>query len=247
MTIRHSNELDGMQEIGRLVGLALREMARHVEPGISTHELDEVGAAFMRGHGAVSAPQAVYNFPGFTCISVNDEVVHGIPGPRRIEPGDLVKLDVTAQLRGFIADSACTIAVAPATPEATALRDAAQSAFDAAMTVSTPGQRVSELGRAIDGRVRAKGFSVLREVAGHGVGRTIHEPPDVLNYFSPHMRARLEEGMVVAVEPIIAARPARVHEAGDGWTLRTSNGALAAHYEHTVLITSAGPQLLTAV
>jgi methionyl aminopeptidase len=247
MTIRHSSELDGMAEVGRLVGLTLQTMRELVEPGITTRELDEAGAAFLRGHGAVSAPQVVYGFPGFTCISVNDEVVHGVPGPRRVASGDLVKLDVTAQLGGYIADAAITVAVPPVTRERRAFADTARTAFDAAMDVATPGQRVAELGRAIDREVRAKGFSVLREVAGHGVGRTIHEPPDVLNYFNPHVRDRLEEGLVVAVEPIIAMKPARIQEAGDGWTLRTSNGALAAHFEHTVLITREGPRLLTAV
>jgi methionyl aminopeptidase len=247
VTIRNSTELDAMSAVGRLVALALEEMSRAVTPGVTTRDLDEVGAAFLRAHGARSAPQVLYDFPGFTCISVNDEVVHGIPGRRRIEPGDLVKLDVTAQLDGFIADAAVTIAVPPVSPQGQALCDAARSAFGLAMDVAKPGERVSELGRVIDREVRARGFSVLREVAGHGVGRSIHEPPDVLNYFNPHVRDRLEEGQVMAVEPIIAMKPARVQEGEDGWTLRTSNGALAAHYEHTVLITADGPKLLTAV
>jgi methionyl aminopeptidase len=247
VTIRNSTELDAMSAVGRLVALALEEMSRAVTPGVTTRDLDEVGAAFLKGHGAKSAPQVLYDFPGFTCISVNDEIVHGIPGRRRIEPGDLVKLDVTAQLDGFIADAAVTIAVPPVTPQGQALCDAARSAFDLAMDVARPGERVSELGRVIDREVRARGFSVLREVAGHGVGRSIHEPPDVLNYFNPHVRDRLEEGQVMAVEPIIAMKPARVQEGADGWTLRTSNGALAAHYEHTVLVTADGPRLLTAI
>jgi methionyl aminopeptidase len=247
VTIRHASELEAMTAVGRLVGLALVEMTRAVAPGMTTQELDEVGASFLRGYGAKSAPQVVYDFPGFTCISVNDEVVHGVPGARRIAAGDLVKLDVTAQLDGFIADAAVTVPVPPVAPEAQALCDAARSAFELAMEVARPGARVSELGRVIDREVRARGFSVLREVAGHGVGRTIHEPPDVLNYFNPHVRDRLEEGQVMAVEPIIAMRAARVQEAADGWTLRTSNGALAAHYEHTILVTADGPRLLTAV
>jgi methionyl aminopeptidase len=247
VTIRNSSELDAMTAVGRLVGLALAEMTRAVAPGVTTRDLDEVGASFLRGHGAKSAPQVFYDFPGFTCISVNDEVVHGIPGPRRIAPGDLVKLDVTAQLDGFIADAAVTVPVPPVASAGQALCDAARSAFDLAMDVARPGTRVSELGRVIDREVRARGFSVLREVAGHGVGRKIHEPPDVLNYFSPHVRDRLEDGQVMAVEPIIAMKPARVQEGRDGWTLRTSNGALAAHYEHTVLIMPDGPRLLTAI
>jgi methionyl aminopeptidase len=247
MTITNTSELEGMTAVGRLVGLALQSMAAAVRPGMTTAELDEIGAVFLKGEGADSAPQAVYNFPGFSCISVNDEVVHGVPGARRVADGDLVKLDVTARLDGFIADAAVTVPVGAVTGAARALCDAARHAFDRAMDVAWPSKRVAELGRVIDGEIRARGFSVLREVAGHGVGRTIHEPPDVLNYFNPHQRDRLVEGMVVAVEPIIAARPARVVEGKDGWTLRTHNGALAAHYEHTVLITKDGPRKLTAV
>ncbi len=247
MTITNTSELEGMSAVGRLVGLALQAMAAAVRPEITTRQLDEIGAEFLRSQGAESAPQAVYNFPGFTCISINDEVVHGVPGERRVAAGDLVKLDVTARLDGFIADAALTVPVEPVDETARSLCNAAREAFERAMQVAQPGTRVSELGRIIDGEVRARGFSVLREVAGHGVGRTIHEPPDVLNYFNPHQRDRLADGMVVAVEPIIAARPARVVEQKDGWTLRTHNGALAAHYEHTVMITQDGPRLLTAV
>jgi methionyl aminopeptidase len=247
VTIRHRSELEAMTAVGRLVGQALALMAPAVTPGITTRDLDEVGAGFLRQHGARSAPNLLYNFPGCTCISVNDEIVHGIPGSRRIAAGDLVKLDVTAELDGFIADAAVTVAVPPVTRLGQTLCDAARSAFDLAMAIARPGERLAELGRVIDREVRARGFSVLREVAGHGIGKTIHEPPDVLNYFNPHVRDRLEEGQVMAVEPIIAMKPARVQETGDGWTLRTSNGALAAHFEHTVLITRDGPRLLTAI
>jgi methionyl aminopeptidase len=155
VTIRYETELDGMTEVGRLVGLTLQTMAKLVEPGITTRELDEAGAAFLRSRGAVSAPHVLYDFPGYTCISVNDEIVHGIPGPRRIAAGDLVKLDVTAQLDGFIADAAITVAVAPVEPEHQALADAARAAFDSAMNVATPGQRVAELGRSIARFARA--------------------------------------------------------------------------------------------
>ncbi len=247
MTVRNETELEGISAAGRVVGLALQTMREAVVPGMTTAELDDIGARFMRARGAESAPQAVYNFPGFTCISVNDEVVHGVPGSRVLARGDLVKIDVTAKLDGFIADAALTVAIPPVQPSHQALCDAARAAFERAMALATVGGRVAELGRVIDAEVRAHGFSVLREVAGHGIGRTIHEPPDVLNYFEPRQRDLFEEGHVVAVEPIIAMSPARVVETSDGWTLRTSNGSMAAHYEHTVLITKAGPRLLTAV
>lgn len=245
MTVRNDGERDGMTAVGRLVGEALRRMRAAVAPGISTHELDEVGAAFLRTEGAESAPQAVYNFPGFSCISVNDEVVHGVPGPRRLAAGDLVKLDVTARLDGYIADAAVTVPVGEVAPEHRALCEAAEAAFRKAMPMVRPGQRVADIGRIIDAEVRGRGFAVVREVAGHGVGRTIHEPPDVLNYFNPHQRDRFEDGQVVAIEPIITLSQTRLVEDPDGWTLRTKNGVFAAHYEHTVLVTAGGPQLLT--
>lgn len=246
MTVRNVAERDGMAAVGRLVGEALRQMAAAVAPGVSTAELDEVGAAFLRGQGAESAPQAIYNFPGFCCISVNDEVVHGVPGPRRLQDGDLVKLDVTARLDGYIADAAITVPVGDGvSAEHRALCEAAQAAFVQALPLVRPGQRVADVGRIIDGAVRERGFAVVREVAGHGVGRTIHEPPDVLNYFNPHQRDRFEDGQVVAIEPIITLSHTRLVEDADGWTLRTKNGAFAAHYEHTVLVTADGAELLT--
>lgn len=245
MTIRNESERHGMAAVGRLVGEALRTMAAAVEPGVTTGALDDVGAAFLRAQGAESAPQAIYNFPGFCCISVNDEVVHGVPGARKLAEGDLVKLDVTARLDGYIADAAVTVPVGEVTAEHRALCDAARAAFDKAMALVRPGQRVADVGRAIDAEVRGRGFAVVREVAGHGVGRTIHEPPDVLNFFNPHQRDRFEDGQVVAIEPIITMSHTRLVEDPDGWTLRTKNGVFAAHYEHTVLVTPAGPQLLT--
>jgi methionyl aminopeptidase len=245
VTIRNAAERDGMAAVGRLVGEALRAMTAAVEPGITTAALDDVGAALLRAQGAESAPQAIYNFPGFCCISVNDEVVHGIPGQRRLAEGDLVKLDVTARLDGYIADAAVTVAVGAVAPEHKALAEAAQAAFVRALPLVRAGQRVADVGRVIDSEVRSRGFAVVREVAGHGVGRTIHEPPDVLNYFNPHQRDRFEDGQVVAIEPIITLSHTRLVEDADGWTLRTKNGAFAAHYEHTVLVTADGAELLT--
>jgi methionyl aminopeptidase len=245
VTIRNESERLGMTAVGRLVGETLRKMAAAVRPGVTTAELDDVGAAFLRAQGAESAPQELYNFPGFCCISVNDEVVHGIPGQRKLAEGDLVKLDVTARLDGYIADAAITVPVGEVTAEHRALCHTAQAAFDKAMPLVRPGQRVADVGRAIDAAVRGRGFAVVREVAGHGVGRTIHEPPDVLNFFNPHQRDRFEDGQVVAIEPIITMSHTRLVEDPDGWTLRTKNGVFAAHYEHTVLVTPSGPELLT--
>src|SRR5256885_6750708 len=220
-------------------------MERETRPGLSTAQLDAIGAAFLRKHGARSAPQLSYGFPGFTCISVNEQIVHGVPGPRVLAPGDIVKIDVTAELDGFVADAAITVTLPPVTAEARRLRKCAHRAFAQAMTVAHAGTPIREIGRVVEEEVKRHDFAVVREMCGHGVGRSIHETPSVPNYYSMLTPGVLTDGMVLAVEPIISARPARVVEEPDGWTLRTHNGSLAAHYEHTVVIRSGEPLHVT--
>ncbi len=247
MTITSQEELAGMERIGRLVGLTLREMKAAATPGMTTEELDGIGADFLQSRGARSAPQMAYGFPGFTCLSVNEEVVHGVPGPRRLQPGDVIKIDVTAELDGYVADAAVMKLLPPVSEQASRLEACAVSAFGRAMRAARAGNRVAEIGREVEAEVHRHGFRVLRDLAGHGVGRSIHEEPTVPNFFDRRSNARLREGMVIAVEPIFATGPARLVEEKDGWTLRTHNRCLAAHYEHTVVITQDGPKLLTAV
>jgi methionyl aminopeptidase len=246
MTIGSKEDLAGMQTVGRLVGETLRVMQAAVRPGMTTAELDAVGAAWLRQHGARSAPQFTYGFPGFTLISVNEEIVHGVPGPRRLEPGDVVKLDVTAELGGYIADAAVTVVLPPVSPTARKLKRCVRSAFQEGMAAARMGRPVSDIGRAVEKEVRRHGFSVVRSLCGHGVGRTIHEEPSVPNYYDPRMRSVLTEGLVIALEPMISAEPARTVEEKDGWTIRTDNRSLAAHYEHTIVITRGAPMILTA-
>ena len=245
MTVKSQSELLGMRRAGRVVAEALAAMQRDAVPGVTTADLDGVAARVFAGHGARSAPQLTYGFPGVTCISVNDEIVHGVPGARVIVAGDVVKLDVTAQLDGFVADAAVTVLVPPARPDARRVRRAARRAFERAVELARPGVRIAELGRAVERTVREHGCSVLRELTGHGVGRTIHESPVVPNYFSPLTLGILREGMVIALEPIVSLRPSRVIEGDDGWTLRTHDHALAAHHEHTIVITAAGAEIVT--
>ena len=245
MTVSSKSDLAGLERVGALVALALREMERGARPGLSTAELDAIGAAFLRQHGARSAPQLSYGFPGFTCISVNEQIVHGVPGSRMLAPGDVVKIDVTAELDGFVADAAITVTLPPVSGEARRLRKCAQRAFAQAMTVARAGTPIREIGRVIEDEVTRSDFAVVREMCGHGVGRTIHESPSVPNFYSMLTRGTLVDGMVLAIEPIISAKPARVVEEPDGWTLRTHNGALAAHYEHTVVIQDGEPLIIT--
>jgi methionyl aminopeptidase len=247
MTIGSQEELEGLKRVGRLVAQALLRMSEAAQPGVTTRDLDEVGASFLRAHGARSGPQLVYKFPGFNCISVNDQIVHGVPNKRLLRPGDAVKLDVTAELDGFYADSATTVVLDGEGSEAgRKMLACAQSAFDEAMKVARANTRVNEIGRAIDREVRRHGFSVVKDLTGHGVGRSIHEPPSVPNFYHPLNADVLRDGMVIAVEPIISSKPARTVTAEDGWTMSTHNKALAAHYEHTIVITQSEPIIVTA-
>jgi methionyl aminopeptidase len=245
MSIESLADLDGITRAGRVVADVLKAMEARVEAGITTRELDDIGAGALRHHGARSAPQMFYGCPAYNLISVNDEVVHGLPGDRTLRSGDVVKLDVTAEVDGYIADAATTIVVAGGGDKGERLRAAAIAAFEAGCAAATAGERVSAIGRAVERTVSARGFSVVRELSGHGVGRRIHEEPTVANYYDPFQRDVLTEGLVLTIEPIISERRTTVVADADGWTLRTRNGCLAAHYEHTLIITGGAPVIVT--
>ncbi|MGA7382328.1 MAG: type I methionyl aminopeptidase [Terriglobales bacterium] len=246
MSITDPKELEGMRAAGAIVRNMIEAMKQAVRPGVTTAELDEVGAGVMRQHGAKSAPQMVYKFPGTNCISLNEEAVHGIPGERVVQEGDLVKLDVTIEKDGFMADAAVTVAAGEVSEASRRLIRCAECAFEKAMLVARAGFRVSEIGRVVEREVRRSGFSVIRDLGGHGIGRTIHEEPRVPNYADPEAHSILTEGLVITVEPIIAAGSGRAVLAKDGWTVRTADGKPSAHYEHTLVITKGEPILLTA-
>jgi methionyl aminopeptidase len=246
VSINTPEELEAMRAAGAVVHRMIEAMKQEVRPGVTTAELDEVGAGVMRRHGAQSAPALVYGFPGTNCISLNDEAVHGIPGDRAVQEGDLVKLDVTVEKDGFMADAAVTVAVGTVPEESRRLIACAEQAFAKAMLVARAGFRVSEIGRVVEREVRKSGFSVIRDLGGHGIGRTIHEEPRVPNYPDPEASQILTEGLVITVEPIIAAGSGRAILAKDGWTVRTADRLPSAHYEHTLVITKGEPMLLTA-
>jgi methionyl aminopeptidase len=246
MSIKTESERRGLVAASAVVRQALDALADAVCPGVSTAELDAIAADVFSTHGARSAPALVYGFPGTVLISVNDEAVHGVPGPRRIRPGDVVKLDVTVEMDGYFSDAARTVVVFGAGIEARRLADCAAEAFEAALETATAGTKVREIGRAVERVVRARGFTVIRSLTGHGIGRTIHEPPSVPNHFDPWQQDVLTEGLVLTIEPIICAGRDAVVHGDDGWTIRTRDGSLAAHHEHTLVITSGGPQILTA-
>jgi methionyl aminopeptidase len=246
MSIKSNSEFEKMRAIGGIVARALRTMAERVRAGITTGDLNDIGARVLAESGARSAPPLVYGYPADVCISVNDEAMHGIPGARMIQPGDLVKLDLVAEKDGFYADAAVSVNVPPVSAPGRELAQCAERAFGRALDVARAGNRVYEIGRAVEREVRQCGFSVIRELCGHGVGRTIHEQPSVPNFADRRARQRLTEGLVITIEPVIAAGNGRTRLESDGWTFRTEDGSLAAHYEHTVVITRGAPVLLTA-
>src|SRR6266849_3847972 len=240
MSINSPEQFEKMRACGMIVGKALRARAAGVHAGITTAELCEIGSRVLAAHGARSSPPMVYGFPGDVCISVNDEVVHGIPG-------DLVKLDLTAEKDGYHTDSAVSIEVPSAKPNTKArdLARCAERAFRQALGAARAGNRTKDIGRAVEREVRRRGFHVVRELGGHGIGRTIHEPPSVPNYADFSAQHKLTEGLVITIEPIIAAGTGEVSLDNDGWTYRTADGSLSAHYEHTIVITRGEPVLLT--
>jgi methionyl aminopeptidase len=247
MSIESERDLAGLSAAGKVVAEALAAMRAAVRPGMTTRELDEVGARVFVRHGARSAPQLAYDFPGVNCISVNDEAVHGVPSDRVLAEGDLVKLDVTAELDGYMADAAITVPVGAGAGDATRLIDAAERALTRAIGVARAGVRLNEIGRAVQSEVQQAGFFILPQLGGHGIGRTIHESPSVPNHYVASDETVLTEGLVITIEPIISATTSRaVGPGSDGWTIATADHGLSAHVEHTVVITREAPVVLTA-
>jgi methionyl aminopeptidase len=246
MCIQDEQELVHLKAVGRIVRQVLDAMKAEVRPGVSTMYLDDIGARVMEENGAHSAPRAVYQFPGANCISLNDEAVHGIPGERKLQEGDLVKLDVTVEKDGYMADAAITVPVGRVSDQAEQLMMCAERAFHKAMLVARAGFRVFEIGKIVEREVRKSGFAVIRELGGHGIGKTIHEPPHIPNYPDPQARQTMNDGLVITVEPIISSGSGRIFTDKDGWTLRTVDHALSAHFEHTLVVTAGAPILLTA-
>ena len=246
MSIKTAKEFEKLKDVGGVVRKALDKMKAAVAAGVTTRELDQIGQEVLREHGAEAAPRKVYRFPGSVCISVNEEAVHGIPGNRVLKDGDIVKLDLVAEMDGFFADAAITVPVGNVSRTAQSLIQCAESAFDSALRVARTSYRVRDIGRAVEREVHRCGFKVMPDLCGHGVGRSIHEEPLVPNHYDPIRRTRLTEGLVIAIEPIITSGSGRSALMADRWTIRTADRQLSAHYEHTVVITSGNPLLLTA-
>jgi methionyl aminopeptidase len=246
MSVETAHELEALRAAGRVVARTLRAMRRHVSPGVTTAELDQVAARVFRAAGARSGPQLDYGFPGVTCISVDDEAIHGIPGRRRLREGELVKLDVTAELDGFYADACISVPVGRPRPGTAGLVRTAQEALAHAMRIACAGTPLNAIGGTVEDTVRRRGHAVCTDLIGHGIGRRIHEPPNVPNYYDARLTQPLTDGLVLTIEPVISAGTGAVHGAADGWTVQTSDGAVSAHVEHTLVVTAGEPIVLTA-
>ena len=246
MSIESEQDLQGMQRVSELVKEALATLQAAVEPGVSTLELDRLCGEIFAKHGAVSAPRLTYGAPVNVFVSVNDAVVHGLPSGYRLQAGDVVTLDVTPNLNGYIADAARSVVVPPGSPETLALVACAEAAFWAALRVTKAGRSINAIGRVVETKAKRAGFSVIRDLSGHGVGRAIHEEPTILNFYHPEFGQKLSENLVIAVEPMFALGKPQLKERGDGWTLCTRDGSVAAHYENTVIVQRGRPVVLTA-
>ena len=235
-----------MREAGRITGNALKVAGRAIQPGMSTKELDTVIRRYIEGEGAKPSFLGLYGFKGSACISINHQVIHGIPSKDVIiRSGDIVSVDVGAYIGGYHGDSAYTFACGEITPEAQRLLDVTRESLYMGIKQAVKGNRTGDIGFAIQKYVEARGYSVVREYTGHGVGASVHEDPGVPNYGTPHRGIRLDEGMVIAIEPMINEGKPGVRQLSDGWTVVTADGKLSAHFEHTVAITADGPVILT--
>jgi methionyl aminopeptidase len=246
--LKSAREIEIMREAGQIVAAVIRRLEERAEPGMTTRDLDQIAAHMFRESGAESTALGYFGYPGHICVSVNDEVVHGIPGPRKLKRGDLVKVDVAARYRGYVADSTGCFAVGgleTLSPRARELVEVTREALFRGIQQARPGNRLSDIGAAIEAHVNQHGMSVVRDFVGHGVGRNMHEAPQVHHHGPPGRGPVLRPGMCLAIEPQVNLGSAAVRMLDDGWTAVTVDGSLSAHFEHTVAITPDGPQVLT--
>ncbi len=243
--LKSPRELEQMREASWVAAVVLEEVAKKVRPGVTTAELDDVAVSEVRKRGAVASFKGYRGFPASICTSVNEEVVHGIPGNRVLKEGDIISLDFGAQLNGFHGDAAMTMGVGRIGSEAQKIIDAARGALEAGIAAARIGARLGDVSAAIQSHAEARGFSVVREYVGHGIGRQLHEDPQVPNFGIAGEGPVLQKGMTMALEPMLNAGVWRTRVAEDKWTVITADGKLSAHFEHTIAIDDNGPEILT--
>jgi methionyl aminopeptidase len=248
ITLKTPEQIDAIAEAGRILAALFDILQPRVTAGVSTLELDALGEEFIRSHeGAVPAFKGLYGFPGSLCISINEEVVHGIPSARRVlAEGDIVSIDAGVKLNGWFADAARTFPVGSVDAQTQRLLEVTRDALEAAIEQAQPGKRLGDIGHAVQVLAEAAGFGVVRDLVGHGIGREPHEEPQVPNFGKPGRGLRLQAGMVLAIEPMVNMGEPGVRTLADRWTVVAADGSRSAHYEQTVAITEAGPRVLTA-
>ncbi len=246
MIVKTDEDLQALKEIGKIVATIRDKMIAKTKAGISTKELDDFAGELFEEYGAISGPKGEYDFPGFTCISVNEEVAHGIPGERVIKEGDLVNIDVSGSKNGYYADTGLSFVVGNNKPELERLCLAAKKAFEAGLKKAKAGSKQNGIGKAVHNTAREYGYTVIMNLTGHGVGKSLHEAPDhILNYFDPWDNALLKDGTVIAFEPFVSMKADKIIEKGDGWTYITPDNSLVAQIEHTIVVTKNEPIILT--
>jgi methionyl aminopeptidase len=245
ITIKSANEIEKMRRAGRLVARTHQELQRYIRPGVTTLELDRRAEQFIRSFGAVPSFKGYNGFAGSVCTSVNEELVHGIPGPRKLKDGDIITIDIGVYLDGFHGDSAWTYPVGNVAPEVARLLEVTEASLYAGLEVLRSGIRLGDIGSRIQAVAESAGFSIVQEYAGHGIGRELHEQPTVPNYGTAGRGGRLKSGMTLAIEPMVNMGSRHVHTLDDGWTVVTDDGSWCAHFEHTTLITDEGYEILT--
>ncbi len=246
MTADSEKDIQSLKAIGRVCAETLRKMMEQVRAGMTTRELDEIGRALLDAEGAHSAPQATYNFPGMTCISVSPVIAHGIPDEHVLREGELIHIDVSAELDGYYADTGASLVVSKRERNLEKLLDATKTVLTKTLHAAKAGNPLNGIGRTVQNEARKRGYNVIYDLTGHGIGRKLHESPrEILNYYNPADRRILNEGLVLAIEPFLTTGVGRVIEERDGWSLRTSDRAIAAQFEHTVIVTKNEPIILT--
>ncbi len=245
VTIKSRREMEAMERAGGIVGATLALLRESVEPGITTGELNRIAEKNIRSMGAVPAFLGYQGFPGTICASVNEEIVHGIPGKRVLKEGDIIKMDVGAIIDGFIGDAAISVAVGEISEEAQQLMDDTRASLYAGIAAAQPGNRVGDIGAAVEGYAAPRGYGVVRQFVGHGVGRHLHEDPQVPNYGEPGKGVLLRPGMCICIEPMLNLGTEATEILDDDWTVVTADRALSAHFEHTLAITKDGPKILS--
>ena len=243
--VKSEREIELMRRAGKITAAARALAGEMVKPGVTTQEIDKAVFRFIRSQGAEPSFLNYSGYPASVCVSINDEIIHGIPGPRVLKEGDIVSVDVGAYIGGFHGDCAATYACGKISDEAKRLIDVTRQSFFEGIKYAREGNRISDISHAVQAYVEANGFSVVREYVGHGVGRKMHEAPEVPNFGEPGHGPKLLRGMTIAVEPMVNAGTAAIRQMSDGWTVRTRDGKNAAHYENTILITGGEPEILT--